>query len=72
MTNFDNSIVIIGVGGVMDAKDVKGMFLAFKQFTIKSRRYMFMKQSNSVPELCYFKKAIRAAALGVVRRPRSL
>lgn len=30
MINFDNFIVIIGVGGVMDVKDVKGMFFVFK------------------------------------------
>ena len=36
--NFDKSVVSIGVGVVVDTKDIKGMFHAFKWLTVKLRR----------------------------------
>lgn len=38
MMNFGNSAVSVGVGVVVDTKDVRGTFLAFKQFTVKLSR----------------------------------
>lgn len=49
---FGNSAVSIGVGVVVDIKHEKGTFLAFKHYNEIEMRYVFMKHSNSMLELC--------------------